>query len=80
MAVAASALVSPLMADPSTPGLQFDRVSVRWPGGTLALNQCSFTLPGPGLWMLVGSNGSGKSTLFRTIGGLIQPQIGRAHV
>jgi energy-coupling factor transport system ATP-binding protein len=65
------------MADPSASGLQFDRVSVRWPCGTRALNQCSFSIPGPGLWMLVGSNGSGKSTLFRTIGGLIQPQSGQ---
>ena len=67
------------MADPSTPGLQLDRVSVHWPCGTRALDQCSFTIPGPGLWMLVGSNGSGKSTLFRTIGGLIQPQSGQIH-
>ena len=67
------------MADPSTPGLHLDRVSVHWPCGTRALDKCSFTIPGPGLWMLVGSNGSGKSTLFRTIGGLIQPQSGQIH-
>ena len=64
------------MAEPATPGLAFDRVSFSWPNGTRALHQCSFSLPGPGLWMLVGSNGSGKSTLFRMIGGLVQPQSG----
>ena len=67
------------MAEPATPGLVFDRVSFSWPNGTRALDQCSFSLPGPGLWMLVGSNGSGKSTLFRMIGGLVQPQSGSLH-
>lgn len=64
------------MADPEAPGLLFDRVSFSWTNGTRALDQCSFSIPGPGLWMLVGSNGSGKSTLFRMIGGLLQPQSG----
>ena len=67
------------MAEPATPVLVFDRVSFSWPNGTPALDQCSFSLPGPGLWMLVGSNGSGKSTLFRMIGGLVQPQSGSLH-
>ena len=67
------------MAEPATPRLAFDRVSFSWPNGTRALHQCSFSLPGPGLWMLVGSNGSGKSTLFRMIGGLVQPQSGSLH-
>ena len=67
------------MAEPATPGLVFDRVSFSWPNGTRALDQCSFSLPGAGLWMLVGSNGSGKSTLFRMIGGLVQPQSGSLH-
>ena len=64
------------MAEREAPGLLFDRVSFSWPNGTRALDQCSFSIPGPGLWMLVGSNGSGKSTLFRMIGGLLQPQSG----
>jgi len=67
------------MAEQATPGLVFDRVSFSWPNGTRALHQCSFSLPGAGLWMLVGSNGSGKSTLFRMIGGLVQPQSGSLH-
>ena len=67
------------MAEQATPGLVFDRVSFSWPNGTRALDQCSFSLPGAGLWMLVGSNGSGKSTLFRMIGGLVQPQSGSLH-
>ena len=57
-------------------GLSFERVSYSWPCGTKALDRCSFQVPGPGLWMLVGSNGSGKSTLFRITSGLIKPQSG----
>ena len=57
-------------------GLRFERVSYSWPCGTRALDRCSFQVPGPGLWMLVGSNGSGKSTLFRIPSGLIRPQSG----
>jgi len=60
-------------------GLSFERVSYSWPCGTKALDRCSFAVPGPGLWMLVGSNGSGKSTLFRIISGLISPQSGLVH-
>ena len=60
-------------------GLHFERVSFSWPSGTKALDQCSFSTPGPGLWMLVGSNGSGKSSLFRLISGLLEPQQGSIH-
>ena len=67
----------PLIPDPATAELSLDQVSYRWPGGQLALDSCNLTIPGPGLWMLVGSNGSGKSTLFRLIAGLLQPQDGR---
>jgi len=64
------------MPDRHHPELRFDRVSFRWPNGSAALDHCSFSIPGPGLWMLVGSNGSGKSTLFRMIGGLLEPHSG----
>ena len=67
------------MPDRHHPELRFDRVSFRWPNGSAALDHCSFSIPGPGLWMMVGSNGSGKSTLFRMIGGLVQPQCGSLH-
>jgi len=64
------------MPDPAWDGLRIDRVSYGWPCGTKALDHCSLSVPGPGLWMLVGSNGSGKSTLFRLIAGLLRPQQG----
>ncbi len=57
-------------------GLRFERVSFSWPCGKKAIEKCSFSIPGPGLWMIVGENGSGKSTLFKLISGLIKPQQG----
>ncbi|MFM9109949.1 MAG: energy-coupling factor ABC transporter ATP-binding protein, partial [Prochlorococcaceae cyanobacterium] len=48
-----------------------------WPAGGQALDHCSFTIPEPGLWMLVGGNGSGKSTLLRLICGLLEPGAGQ---
>ena len=56
--------------------LNLRQLSYRWPNGSQALRNCNLTIPGPGLWMLVGSNGSGKSTLFRLIAGLVQAQSG----
>ena len=59
--------------------LLVERLSFHWPNGTQALRQCSLSIPGPGLWMLVGGNGSGKSTLLRLISGLLEPSAGRIH-
>jgi energy-coupling factor transport system ATP-binding protein len=59
------------------PSLVVDQLGFTWPTGHSALNHCSFTLPRPGLWMLVGGNGSGKSTLLRLIAGLLTPGRGR---
>ncbi len=56
--------------------LDFKNIYFSWPSGKEALANCSFSIPGPGLWMLVGRNGSGKSTLFKIISGLLQPQHG----
>ena len=57
--------------------LKFDNVSFSWPNGVKVVNQCSFSIEEPGLWMLVGENGSGKSTLFRLIIGAIRPKSGK---
>ena len=56
--------------------LEFDKVCFSWPNGVKVLNQCSFLIKKPGLWMLVGENGSGKSTLFRLITGVLLPESG----
>ncbi len=57
--------------------LVFDNVSFSWPNGVKVIDQCSFAIEKPGLWMLVGKNGSGKSTLFRLITGSILPKSGK---
>ncbi len=57
----------------------FNNVSFSWACGEKAVNECSFSIPKPGLWMLVGSNGSGKSTLFRLLSGLFKPQAGQIN-
>ena len=56
--------------------LTIERLRYRWPNGSSALERCSFSIPGPGLWMLVGGNGSGKSTLLRLIAGLLRAESG----
>ena len=64
--------------EPSGSGyLEFDKVSFSWPNGFRVIDQCSFSIKKPGLWMLVGANGSGKSTLFRLISGVIRPKTGK---
>ena len=59
------------------PALLADRLGFTWPTGHRALNHCSFSIPRPGLWMLVGGNGCGKSTLLRLIAGLLEPSEGQ---
>ena len=77
--VAASVLAFPLIPETAEAELRFEAVSHCWPNGQVALDECDLVIPGPGLWMLVGSNGSGKSTLFRLIAGLLELQTGRIH-
>ena len=63
-------------ATPTTPPLRIRGLRFGWSAGQPALRDCDLSLPGPGLWMLVGSNGSGKSTLLRLIAGLLTPTAG----
>jgi energy-coupling factor transport system ATP-binding protein len=65
------------MADQGPSCLVVDQLGFSWPTGHRALNHCTFSIPKPGLWMLVGGNGSGKSTLLRLIAGLLNASRGR---
>ncbi len=61
----------------AAPPLTVEGLRFGWGKGPSALRGCRLEIPGPGLWMLVGSNGSGKSTLLRLIAGLLTPDAGR---
>ena len=58
--------------------LIFENVYFSWPGkdGYLIQN-CSFSIVEPGLWMLLGNNGCGKSTILKLIKGIIHPSKGK---
>ena len=56
-----------------------DSLSVRYPGGVLALDAVSMRI-GHGLFGLLGPNGAGKTTLMRTLATLQRPTHGRATV
>jgi ABC-type multidrug transport system ATPase subunit len=45
-------------------------------GSFVAVDQLSFEIDKPGLYLFVGDNGSGKTTLFNLIAGLINPPKG----
>lgn len=49
-------------------------------GRTTALQGVSFSVGGPGLYVLFGPNGSGKSTLIRIVLGISRPSRGRVLV
>jgi len=57
--------------------LIFQDVYFAWPDKKdFIINNCSFSLLEPGLWMIVGENGCGKSTLLKLIKGILQPTHG----
>ena len=59
------------------PNITFKNVSFSWPGKKdHVINNCTFSINKPGLWMIVGKNGSGKSTLLKLINGILQPSNG----
>ena len=58
------------------PCLRLKNVSFTWPNGIKVLDNCSFSIPRQGLWMLVGTNGSGKSTLFKLLNGMLEINSG----
>jgi osmoprotectant transport system ATP-binding protein len=66
------------MPDPSAtgPGLAFEGVSKRYPGGVLAVDGVSVEIAASSFVALVGSSGSGKSTLLKTVNRLVEPSAG----
>jgi ABC-2 type transport system ATP-binding protein len=59
--------------------LRTDRLSLRYPGGTLALDELTVDVP-RGSVGLVGANGAGKTTLLRLALGQLRPTAGAIEV
>ncbi|MFZ5494777.1 MAG: manganese/iron ABC transporter ATP-binding protein [Verrucomicrobiota bacterium] len=60
--------------------LSVEAVTVRYPGGQVALRDASFRLAGGSICGLVGVNGSGKSTLFKAIMDFVRPVAGAVRI
>jgi osmoprotectant transport system ATP-binding protein len=57
--------------------ITFDRVTKRYPGGTVAVDGLSLEIPAGQTAVLVGPSGCGKTTSLRMINRLIEPTEGR---
>jgi osmoprotectant transport system ATP-binding protein len=57
--------------------ITFDRVTKRYPGGTLAVDSLDLEVPAGRTMVLVGPSGCGKTTSLRMINRLIEPSEGR---
>ncbi len=58
--------------------LEAEDLAVRYPNGTWALHNVTFSIEAPSFTAVIGPNGSGKSTLLRTLLGLIEPARGHS--
>ncbi|MBI3733427.1 MAG: phosphonate ABC transporter ATP-binding protein [Chloroflexi bacterium] len=57
--------------------LEIQHLTKRYPSGTLALDDISFSVPDGQFLVIIGLSGSGKSTLLRCINRLIEPTSGK---
>jgi len=57
------------------PIVEAERLGKRF-GETIALDDVSFVVEGPGLWAVLGPNGAGKTTLLDLLLGLAEPTSG----
>jgi phosphonate transport system ATP-binding protein len=62
------------------PFLSFENVSKRFPDGTQALQNASFTVKAGEFCVILGPSGSGKSTLLRTVNGLVTGYEGTVRI
>ncbi|MDR1992054.1 MAG: ABC transporter ATP-binding protein [Nitrososphaerota archaeon] len=63
----------------SSPVVLFDSVSSGY-SGRKVLEDISFRIDEPAIYVVLGPNGAGKTTLFRTLAGVLKPYSGRVEV
>lgn len=63
-----------------TEALRVERLSKRWPNGTVALRDIDLTVAPNEFVAILGGSGAGKSTLLRCIARLIEPSEGKVTV
>ena len=69
---------SPPPAAPSA--IEIDHLTKRFPGGILALDGLTMTVPAGSVFGLLGPNGAGKTTTLRLLAGLARPTAGHARL
>lgn len=67
--------VEPMVTAPAA--IQFEDVRKVYPGGTVAVEHLTLSVPEHRILTLVGASGSGKSTVLRMVNRLIDPSEGR---
>jgi len=60
--------------------IRFSKVSVRYPNGTVGLDEVDLDIPDGQFVVVVGLSGAGKSTLVRSINGLVTTTSGELEV
>ncbi len=60
--------------------ISFERVTKRYPDGTVAVNELSFAAPDGAITVLVGPSGCGKTTSLRMVNRLIEQTEGRIAI
>lgn len=65
---------------PTLPKIEFDDVTLGYPGHPHVIDSLTHVLEGPGIIRLEGSNGSGKSTLCEAIAGHLPLRLGQIRV
>lgn len=60
--------------------IEFDSVSKVYPDGSVAVDECSFTVAARNTTVLLGSSGSGKTTLLRMVNRMVEPTAGRVLI
>jgi len=75
----AAVLAHPALVDGQI-AIAVERLTKRYPGGVLALDGLSMTVPAGSVFGLLGPNGAGKTTCLRLLAGMTRPTSGRAVV